>query len=75
MISAIYVQRSICDCGVSVLYDSVPLGRSYQVDPASIIHGGIFCVCCGARTWCDLIQTHDGGWLPLPLLELEAAQA
>jgi hypothetical protein len=45
MIAAIYVQRSICSCGISVLYDSVPLGRSYQVDGVA-----------SSRTHCPLFR-------------------
>jgi len=75
MISARYVCRLVCRCGEAVLKESVPLGKIYQVEPESIMHGGMLCGYCGRKTYCDLIQTADGGWLPLPLLELEGASA
>ena len=30
---------------------------------------------CGQKTCCDLIQTDNGGWLPIGILELEASMA
>jgi hypothetical protein len=74
MIAATYVRRSVCDCGSAVLRDSVPLGTTYQVEPESIMLGGLLCS-CGRKTYCDLIQTDDGGWLPMDILDLEGAAA
>ena len=75
LILATYVRLSICACNFGVLNEDVPLGRTYQVDPLSIIHGGIWCGGCGRKSSCDLIQTDDGGWLPIGILELEASLA
>jgi hypothetical protein len=75
MIAATYARRSVCACGFPVLKESVPMGKSYQVSPESIIHGGILCGGCGQKTCCDLIQTADGGWLPIGILELEGSMA
>lgn len=76
-VKAKLVRRAICSCGYGVLYDTVPLGKVYTVWPETIFHGGIGCGGCGKRTDCDIITVDDGlsplGYLPLDILELEAA--
>jgi hypothetical protein len=70
IVTARYVQRSICLCGFGVLYDAIPLGKLYQVDLDSIKHGRFVCGSCGTIITCDLIMVPHGGWMPMGILEL-----
>ena len=56
-----YVKRSVCECGYPALDESVPLGKLYLVDPATIQPGGVLCGGCGKTSHCELIEVWDEG--------------
>lgn len=71
----IYKNYSICDCGFPALNESVPLGKSYEVDEESV-KGGFTFICGGCRKVhpdVKVICARDdrGEYRPLPLAVFE----
>lgn len=69
-----YAKKSICPfCDYEILRDSVPLGKIYDLIPESIQSGGLICGGCGKVTILEIVMTHRGGYLPMPIFEFPQA--
>jgi hypothetical protein len=70
-----YVNRSVCTCGFSVLYDHIPLGTEYEVDADSVQGGYTYgCGGCGMvinNVTVIRVRDEDGAFRPLPLALFE----
>jgi len=71
--TATLVRRGICQCGFPVIKESVPDGKQYTVDIASIEHAIMWCGGCGRMLRVKSIfclDTEKPGRLPLEIFQL-----
>jgi hypothetical protein len=72
---AIFSNRSICQCGYSILKDDIPLGTEYDITPGTEESGTLICGGCGKHTSVTLIQVakrfrSHGGVLPKEIFSI-----
>jgi len=69
MTKVVLSKLSICECGFSVLKDSIPLGKEYLIHEDEKVEGILVCGGCNQRIPVMLVPVAPQGVLPLEIFE------